>query len=376
MAGERVAVLVETSGNFGREILRGVADWSREHAGWQLTIETGDATATRLLPAWRGDGIICRARGPDLAAAVAACDLPRVLLGQVGAPPGRQRHPQVQLPSGSARILAGQAFAYLRGLGLDAFAFCDHPERGGFGRGDALAAVAAEAGFPLRRWQAPRRGDPRAALTAWLAALPRPCGLWAANDDAGLLALELARSAGVAVPGELAVVGCDDDAFLCELATPSLSSVAVPTYAAGREAARLLAELFAGRRPQPRPLPTPRVVARGSSEWSGCADALAARALARLAAGAPPRSAALARTLGVSVRALERHLRAATGKTPGRLAREQRLAAAQRLLAGTALGVAEIASRCGYASATRLGEALKRATGLSPQAWRRQHAGA
>jgi hypothetical protein len=31
----RVAVLVETSGNLGREILRGVADWAREHGPWR-----------------------------------------------------------------------------------------------------------------------------------------------------------------------------------------------------------------------------------------------------------------------------------------------------------------------------------------------------
>ena len=31
-----------------------------------------------------------------------------------------------------------------------------------------------------------------------------------------------------------------------------------------------------------------------------------------------------------------------------------------------------VAARCGFASATRLGEALRRATGLTPTAWRRQ----
>jgi LacI family transcriptional regulator len=373
---QRIAVLVETSGNFGREILRGVADWARENTAWQLAIEPGDATRTRLLPAWHGDGIIARARGPALAAAVAACDVPRVLLAPPQAPLKRQRHPQVQMPMRSVDDLATCAFEYLRGLGLREFAFCDHPELGGFKRGEHFAAAAKRAGFASRHWRAPQRGDPRRSLTVWLEKLPRPCGLWCANDDLGLQVIELIRSVGMSVPGDVVVLGCDDDAFLCELATPQLASIAVGTYAAGREAARLLAELIAGRKATPRPLEPPRVIARASSEWSGCADPLAARAMARLAAAEPPRNSGdLARGLGVSVRSLERHLKVATGHTPGRLARAQRLAAAQRLLLDTAMTVTDIAARCGYASATRLGEAIKRSTGLTPQAWRKANIG-
>lgn len=375
-AMQRIAVLVETSGNFGREILRGVADWAHEHTAWQLTIEPGDATGTRLLPHWHGDGIICRARGPALAAAVAACDVPRVVLAAPGKPPRRQRHVQVQLPSRSSRDLATCAFAYLRGLGLREFAFCDHPELGGFGRGESFVAVAAEAGFTVRHWRVPKRGDPRESLATWLQGLPQPCGVWTTNDDLGLQVIELCRAVGVSVPGGLVVLGCDDDAFLCELATPQLASIAAGTYATGREAARILAELLAGRKPTPAPVPPARIIARASSEWSGCADPLAARAMARLAGTAPPRNSGdLARGLGVSVRSLERHLHAATGQTPGRLARAQRLAEAQRLLLETDLTVGEIAERCGYASATRLGEACKRATGLTPQAWRAANSG-
>jgi len=371
----RVAVIVETSGHFGRELLRGIAHWAHSHTDWQLTIETGDATRSRLLPGWRGDGLIGRPLGPALAAAIAACDLPRVLLAHPGEPPPRQRHPQVQLPLWVGPQLGACAFAYLRSLGLDAFAYCDHPERGDYGRSAGFLAAAQAAGFAVPRWQPPKRGDPRQSLVRWLQRLPQPCGIWAANDDTGLHLIEVCRAAGIAVPGQAVILGCDDDVFLCELASPPLASVALATYAAGQEAARMLAEMIAGRRPQIRQLPEARIIPRASSEWSGCADPLTARAMARVAGPLPPTSSAeLARGLGVSVRALERHVHAATGTTPGRLLRMQRLAGAQRLLATTELTVTAIAERCGYTSSTRLGEALKRATGLTPQAWRAAHA--
>lgn len=110
---------------------------------------------------------------------------------------------------------------------------------------------------------------------------------------------------------------------------------------------------------------------RASSDGSAAEDALVAQALARLSGEHEVGTVAgLARRLGVSARSLERRCHKAVGETPGALLR-RRLEQAQHLLAGSGLGVAAIAARCGYANASRLGEAMRRATGLSPRAWRR-----
>ncbi|MCK6490937.1 MAG: substrate-binding domain-containing protein, partial [Planctomycetes bacterium] len=244
-----------------------------------------------------------------------------------------------------------------------------HPEGGDFGRAGAFAAAA---GAAVPRWRPRRRQGWPQELGAWLAALPRPCGIWAANDAAGLHLIEACRAQGLAIPGELAVLGCDDDEFLCRLSDPTLSSVAAPAYAAGRAAAAMLAALLAGRRPAAPELPPPRLVVRASSDGSAAEDALVAQALARLSGEHEVGTVAgLARRLGVSARSLERRCRKAVGETPGALLRRRRLEQAQHLLAGSGLGVAAIAARCGYANASRLGEAMRRATGLSPRAWRR-----
>lgn len=370
MPSRRIAVLVETSGNYGREIMRGVVDWARAHADWQFSIEVGDASRTSLLPGWNGDGIICRPQGPEMAAAVAASSLPLVTLGPAIKP---RRGRQASLVLWKNPDLALQAWEHLRAKGHRDVAFCAHPEKGDFGR---LKAFTAAVGRSMPAWLPPERGDRRADLARWLQALPRPCGIWAANDSVGFILLELCRGLGLAVPRDLAVLGCDNDAFLCELAHPALSSVAMPTYTLGAVAAETLDALIAGR---PRPATSSlqvRLVARASTDWTASADPLAAAAAARLAAAAPGTTmAAIAHGLGVSARCLERRMRRATGLTPGRLARARRLSEAQRLLTGSDLGLADVATRTGFSSAAQMAEAFRRATGLSPGTWRTRHRG-
>ena len=69
----------------------------------------------------------------------------------------------------------------------------------------------------------------------------KPTAVFCAND---LLALGLMRGLikrGIAIPGEMAIVGYDDVEFASVLATP-LTSIRQPKYELGRTAAELLLE--------------------------------------------------------------------------------------------------------------------------------------
>lgn len=67
----------------------------------------------------------------------------------------------------------------------------------------------------------------------------RPDGIFAANDLMAIGIIQAARSCGVDVPGELAVIGYDNIA-MCEYVFPSLTTIAQPGYAMGRAAFQLL----------------------------------------------------------------------------------------------------------------------------------------
>lgn len=102
-----------------------------------------------------------------------------------------------------------------------------------------------------------------AALAAFLDA--GVDGVIAYNDDVGALVLGAAVRSGVAVPGELAIVG-HDDAPLAGLLVPALSTVRIDIAGLGRYFAQMaLAAATGAPVPATRPFSTAELVAREST---------------------------------------------------------------------------------------------------------------
>jgi len=78
------------------------------------------------------------------------------------------------------------------------------------------------------------------ALRAFIADLPKPCALFAANDQTAAEVLTAAAFVGARVPEELSVVGVDNAADICEHTKPTLSSVKPDFHRGGYLAALLL----------------------------------------------------------------------------------------------------------------------------------------
>jgi DNA-binding LacI/PurR family transcriptional regulator len=109
--------------------------------------------------------------------------------------------------------------------------------------------------------------DGRLAGLALLRRDPRPTAILAATDQLALGAMRAAHELGLQVPGDVTVVGFDD---VPEAATaaPPLTTVRQPLQEKGREAARMLAELQSGAPPR-RVLLAVELVVRGSSAPPG-----------------------------------------------------------------------------------------------------------
>ncbi|AGS71217.1 AraC family transcriptional regulator [Streptomyces collinus] len=125
-----------------------------------------------------------------------------------------------------------------------------------------------------------------------------------------------------------------------------------------------------GRTPAPAKAP-----ASGAVAVPGEASALA-EAFARLTAR--PETAAwsvreCAERLGVTAGHLTQAVRAATGRSPGRLLIEARVYRAQRLLAHTDLPVRQVAARVGITDPAYFCRFFRRETGSSPGDWRKHH---
>ena len=76
-----------------------------------------------------------------------------------------------------------------------------------------------------------------------LSARPRPTAVVAGNDLLAIGLLDLLAEAGLGCPGEVSVVGFNDDPMLSRMATP-LTTVRIPQREIGGEAARLLLDLM------------------------------------------------------------------------------------------------------------------------------------
>lgn len=88
--------------------------------------------------------------------------------------------------------------------------------------------------------------------TARLLDLPTPpTAVIAASSTFALGALAEARSRGLRVPGDLAIVGYTDTPA-AELVDPPITTVAVPVHEIGVRAMRLLSDLIDGKRPRRR----------------------------------------------------------------------------------------------------------------------------
>lgn len=370
----RVALLVETSLASGREILRGIARYVREHRPWVLFHEPHalEECVPRWLERWRGDGIIARIQTPEMARAVGSLGVPVVdTLGVVQASP----FPLVHVDNVAIARLAAEHFLE---RGLEHFGFFGiEGENWSRQRYEGLCASVAHLQKAVPLYELPRRALNARSwermenhLAEWAAALPRPSGILVCSDQRGARFLEACRRAGVRVPDDLAVLGVDDDEPLCEVCDPPLSSIRPAHDQVGYEAAGLLDSVMSGGGPARRSIlvPPQQIVARLSTDTFAIPDPLMQGALGRIrdAAHLGLNVDVLARELGVSRSVLQRKFRSALKRTVHQEILAAKIKRARELLVKTDLPLATVAERAGFRHQEYMGAVLKLRLGMTP----------
>lgn len=378
-----VALLIGTSGAYGRGILRGIARFNREHKGWSTYFQPHglNEPPPPWVKDWRGDGILATIRDRSMARLLHRLDLPVVNLR--GALPDL-KFPYVGLDQHQTAALAAD---HLLRRGLRSFAFCGRPRgihRGWDDRADSFLRLIREAGHDCAEFPAGRRGAAYPAaweseqkrLAAWIKSLPKPVGIMATNDEMGLEVLDACRRCRAAVPDEVALVGVDNDEHLCELSIPPMSSVDVNAEQVGYTAAALLERLMSGRKPPAAPilLPPRGVVTRLSSDVVATQDPAVNIAVAFIRAHGCRRdidAAAVLAHVRLSRASLEPRMKRALGRTIHQEIHRVRLDRARDLLAGSAMPIKQVAHEAGFGGVQYLTRVFRRATGESPGRYRR-----
>jgi LacI family transcriptional regulator len=385
----KVALLIETSRGYGRALLRGIVRYARLHGPWGFYVTPGDFE--QVLPrmkSWGGTGIIARIETPQVARAILNSGLPTIAL-DLSKEQLRPGHPLARLDevASDSRGAARMAAEHLLDRGLRHFAFVGLSGRvWSDRRREGFVARIREFGFDVHVYEPMRTGRERAwereqpKLSKWIRSLPRPVGLMACNDDRGREVLEACRSAGLAIPEEVAVIGVDNDDLLCELADPPLTSVALNAEAGGYRMAALLDERMrargraASRKPQRLVVEPLRVETRRSTDIIALDDpevASAVRFLQDRGCG-PIGVDDLVDHLAISRRSLEIRFRKMIGRTIHEELQRVRLERARRLLLETDHSIPRVAEAAGFSSPSYFVQVFRQHTGLTPARFRKQ----
>jgi len=372
----QVAILVDTSRSYGRDIVRGIRRYVAEHGPWSLYLEPRDLRSSfpDWLKNWSGDGILSRTVDEVMLRQLKATKLPVVELRTTVL---KHSFPFVGMDNS---VVGTRVAEHFRHRGFQRFACAlDVSEAFFIERSERFAQAVHDFGFDCPVFQSKRRNweQHQSDLVAWLRDLPKPVGIFAVNDQLGFWLLDAARRAGIAVPEEVAVVGAENDNMLCETATPPLSSVRLRGQAVGYDAARVLDEWMQRKRipkPSEKHLHLPGdIVVRQSSDIVAVEDPRISAALRFIRQHATENLdvTRVAREVALSRSVLERRMKSLIGRSPGEEINRLRFAAVEKLLTQTDLTLDAIASRCGFTHPQYMAEAFRKRAGVTPGEFRK-----
>ena len=382
------ALLLETSTEYGRGILRGILRYSRLHGPWSMYV--APRHLDQVLPegeSWNGTGIIARIRSPQMQKQIRSTGLPFVAsqLGESSPPKAGRRFGEIDTHSSA---IAQMGVKHLLERGLRGFAFCGFMNcHWSVVREMEYVRLLREKRFPcfvrhihMASWiQQPHWLDTwrheQPGMVSWLRSLPKPAGLMACNDVCGRQVLQACVMAGLRVPDDVAVIGVDNDDLICELSDPPLSSVALDLERAGYESAQLLDGLMSGRIKEGYVVhvePT-HVVTRRSTDVIAQDDRLIVSAL-RFISDHFAQSISVndvAEEVGTSRRTLERHFSKAIGRSILSEIARCRIERAKELLLETKVSCYSVASGVGFHSLKTFNRTFHRREAVTPQGFRK-----
>jgi len=376
----QVAAIIETSTQYGRNLIRGIARYGRLH-DWQLHFEYRGKTAAE--PDWladfKGDGVITSSPDQSHSQALRKRGIPVIdLLSTLSE--GRGEHAFVDSDHRAVGRMAADHFMEKGHRNFAFLGYSDHPvslEREiGF-----IEALAKRHFTPLshhtperkaRSFQTVQQGD-----SQFIASLPKPCALFCCWDEVAFRAVHSAVEHGIAMPEELAILGVDNDPVFVSTSRIPLSSIDPDIMRMGFLTASWLGEMMDGKAINSidleRLVPPKGLVVRQSSALEAMDDPLVRRFLELLRQQRPGLLSIgdLARDCHVSRRLLEQRVKEATGKTPRQLLSQTLVDGIQRFLSQTDYTLAHIPDLLGFEHAERLSHLFRRQTGTTPGEYRR-----
>ena len=249
---KRVWVNLELLFSSQRDILFGISGYARRNAFWNIVIVNGkrDEDPSSLPEAERPDGIITTL---PLSSSMSSSVIPLVAIG-AREPWVGQRMCNLAFVRNNDRaigIAAAKKFVTTRLFASYGFVgshvrnYCPILREEGF-----RAGLGKSGEGKLRVYEQNGHLDGSsadiAALGDWLESLPKPAAVMVVHDLRATHVVSAANACGIAIPGDLSIIGVDNDELLCEFTDPPLTSIAPDHVRMGEIAAEALLTLMKG----------------------------------------------------------------------------------------------------------------------------------
>lgn len=252
----RVLMMTDFSESYANKLLSGIMRYSHEHEPWtvcKVPLSLRDSGRMQELvdfaTRWKADAVIGQFRSGDPVEGF--LDRGIITLAQ----DFQQRFPNLINISGDYYLSGEMAADYFIEKGVRYFAFYGIPgmvwseERlEGFSARirerlpDATVSVHMKTSLQEIWWY------DTDSLTEWLAALPKPVAILGCDDNIAYQIIEAITQVGredMRIPDDILVMGVDNDASVCQMCSPQLSSINQEVEHAGYQAAALIDELLA-----------------------------------------------------------------------------------------------------------------------------------
>ena len=380
----RVAVLIETSREFGRGVLEGIIQYTRLFTPWHLFHLPGDMVQTLPdMKAWGGNGIIARISNAQIEKAILATGLPVVGVTMTDRQRSKSspcaRFSEIRADSVAAGRMAAEYFLEKQ---YEHFAFVGTLLRDNWSeqRGQGFIKCLEESGRTCFQYTAVTKshsqwGKEVGQLGKWLLALPKPTGLLAAMDIRGRQVINACGEFGINVPHEIAVLGIDNDELICETCQPPMSSIHLDARQGGFKAAEMLDAMMTKKtKPQCIYAPAVRVVERQSTDILRISNEAVIEAVRYITANAmsPTSVADVTRHLQLSRKTVENHFKKTLHCTVLKFINRERVKRIKLLLTETDMPIQDIADKCHFSDASNLCKFFRRECQMSMQAYREQ----
>ncbi|MGD0339129.1 MAG: DNA-binding transcriptional regulator [Bacteroidota bacterium] len=375
---KRIVLLLETSREFGRQLIIGIAHYSRLNGPWSFFNEPIDLKSSiPHLTNWKPDGIIMRD-------SLVSKELLKLKIPTILAVHDSSYPKDVPVIKTDSRSIAKMASRHFIEKGFKNLAFCgfdnyDWSE----GRKLFFNRFNNEAGIKTYNFRQSKKiknynwENEQKHVRKWIAGLPKPVGIFACNDDRGHHILEVCKLDNLRVPEDVAVIGVDNDPLICELEDPPLTSIALNVESAGFEAAKLLDQLMNKKKiVGSQIMVTPsHIVQRQSSDILAVDDAEVAQAIHYIMNNAKNKILVqdVVKATSISRRSLEKRFRKSFHRSIYNEIQQVRVELISKLLIGTDLPISQITSAFNFTDCEHISRFFKKEKGIGLREFRKFH---